>query len=72
MGLPKRSLKIISIAFATIFFDAMNYALIVPILPTLVKELNSTSLQEGVLYSSYSIFQCLSIWYFPLFHMQVF
>ena len=61
MGLSKENLSIIIIAFATIFFDSMNYALIVPILPSLVKELNSTSFQEGILFSSYSIFQLISI-----------
>ena len=51
---------IIVMAFITVFLDSMNYALIVPILPYLVKELNSTSMEEGILFSSYSVFQLLS------------
>ena len=39
----------------------MNNALIVPILPYLVDELNSTSMEEGILFSSYSIFQLISM-----------
>ena len=42
-------------------FDVANYALIVPILPFLVKELNSTSMQEGLLFSAYSVMQLISI-----------
>ena len=39
----------------------MNYALIVPILPYLVDELDSTSMQEGILFSAYSVMQLISI-----------
>ena len=60
MALSKSNLSIIIIAFATLFLDAMNYALIVPVLPTLVQEFNSTSFQQGILYSSYSVFQLIS------------
>ena len=53
-------------AFITCFLDCMNNALIVPILPYLVDELHSTSMQEGILFSSYSIFQLIStgLWVF--------
>ena len=53
-------------AFITFFMDSLNYALIVPILPFLVRELHSTSMQEGILFSSYSIFQLIStgLWVF--------
>ena len=47
-------------AFITFFMDSLNYALIVPILPFLVKELHSTSMQEGILFSSYAVFQMIS------------
>lgn len=60
MGVSKEGLHILLIAFATVFFDSMNLALIVPILPTLVSDLNSTSMQEGVLFSSYSVCQLIS------------
>lgn len=56
----KNSRSIVIMAFITVFLDTMNYALIVPILPYLVKELNSTSIEEGILFSSYSIFQLIS------------
>lgn len=60
MSSSKRTHSIIIMAFITCFLDSMNYALIVPILPYLVKELNSTSMQEGLLFSSYSVFQLIS------------
>ena len=60
MNSSKRTHSIIIMAFITCFLDSMNYALIVPILPYLVKELNSTSMQEGLLFSSYSVFQLIS------------
>ena len=52
---------ILVLAFITVFLDMMNYAIIVPILPYLVKELNSTSMQEGLLFSAYSVMQLISI-----------
>ena len=61
MALSKRNITIIIFAFITVFFDTMNYAIIVPILPYLVKEYDSNSFQEGILFSSYSIFQLISI-----------
>ena len=60
MDKQKRIRSIVIMAFVTVFLDMMNYALIVPILPFLVKELNSTSMQEGILFSSYSIMQLIS------------
>lgn len=61
MGYTKREKTIIVLSFLTVFFDVANYALIVPILPFLVKELNSTSMQEGLLFSAYSVMQLISI-----------
>lgn len=60
MAISKKNMTIMIMAFATVFLDTMNYALIVPILPTLVKELDSSSILEGILFSSYSIFQLIS------------
>ena len=60
MAISKRNMSIMIMAFVTVFLDTMNYALIVPILPTLVKELDSSSILEGILFSSYSIFQMIS------------
>ena len=61
MTITRREKTILVLAFITVFFDMMNYALIVPILPFLVKELNSTSMQEGLLFSAYSVMQLISI-----------
>lgn len=61
MGYTKREKTIIVLSFLTVFFDVANYALIVPILPFLVKELNSTPMQEGLLFSAYSVMQLISI-----------
>ena len=61
MAITKREKIILVLAFITVFFDMMNYAIIVPILPYLVKELNSTSMQEGILFSAYSVMQLISI-----------
>ena len=60
MALSKRERTIVVLAFITVFLDMMNYAIIVPILPYLVKELNSTSMEEGLLFSAYSIMQLIS------------
>ena len=56
----KNKRSIILITFTAVFLDLMNNCIIVPILPYLVKELNSTSMQEGILFSSYSFFQLIS------------
>ena len=61
MTITRREKTILVLAFITVFFDMMNYALIVPILPFLVKELNSTPMQEGLLFSAYSVMQLISI-----------
>ena len=61
MAITKRDKIILVLAFITVLLDMMNYAIIVPILPYLVKELNSTSMQEGLLFSAYSVMQLISI-----------
>ena len=61
MAISKREKTILILAFITVFFDMMNYAIIVPILPYLVDELDSTSMQEGLLFSAYSVMQLISI-----------
>lgn len=62
MPLVGEKKRILLIAYFTYFMDTVNYALIVPILPYLVKELHATNMQEGILFSSYAIFQLIS-WY---------
>ena len=61
MAITKRDKTTLILAFITVFLDTLNHALIVPILPYLVKELNSTSMQEGLLFSAYSVMQLISI-----------
>ena len=61
MALTGEKKSIIVFAFITVFMDSLNYALIVPILPYLIQELHSTPMEEGILFSSYAIFQLISI-----------
>ena len=61
MPIPKKDKIILILAFITVFLDTLNHALIVPILPYLVDELDSTSMQEGTLFSAYSVMQLISI-----------
>ena len=60
MALKKGGAMIIAIAFITFFLDFMNFASLPPVLPSLVKELDSTSMEQGILYSAYSITQLIS------------
>ena len=60
------------LSYITYFLDMMNYAIIVPILPYLVKELNSTSMEEGLLFSVYSIMQLISIKNYSMFLVYVY
>ena len=52
MPLSGEKKRIILFAYFTYFMDTVNYALIVPILSYLVKELHATNMQEGILFSS--------------------
>ena len=61
MAITKRDKTTLILAFITVFLDTLNHALIVPILPYLVDELDSTSMQEGILFSAYSVMQLISI-----------
>lgn len=61
MAINKRERTILVLAFITVFLDTLNHALIVPILPYLADELDSTSMQEGLLFSAYSVMQLISI-----------
>lgn len=60
MANEKRINSNIIMAFVTVFFDMMNNALVTPILPYLVQEMGSTSMEEGLLYSSYAVMQLIS------------
>ena len=48
------------LGYITVFLDIMGYYLIVPILPYLSKSLGGTATEEGILFSSYAIFQLIS------------
>ena len=41
-------------------FDSMNNSIITPIMPYLLKELQSTTFQQGFMYSAYSVMQFIS------------
>ncbi len=60
MTLSLEKKKIIVIAYAAVSMDMLNFAIIVPILPYLSMELNATTMEEGILFSSYAIFQLIS------------
>ena len=64
MALKKGDGLIVTIAFITFFLDFMNLAILTPVLPYLIVELNSTSMEQGILYSAYSVTQLIS---FPSF-----
>lgn len=60
MALSSKSKTSLLIAFVTLIFDSMNNSIITPIMPYLLKELESTTFQQGFLYSSYSVMQFIS------------
>ena len=66
MALKKGDGLIVTIAFITFFLDFMNLAILTPVLPYLIVELNSTSMEQGILYSAYSATQLSSFSSFPL------
>lgn len=66
MPLKKGDGLIVTIAFITFFLDFMNLAILTPVLPYLIVELNSTSMEQGILYSAYSVTQLISFHSFPL------
>ncbi len=60
MALKKGDGLIVVISFITLFLDSMNNGILTPVLPYLVTELNSTSMEQGILYSAYSVTQLIS------------
>ena len=66
MALKKGDGLIVTIAFIMFFLDFMNLAILTPVLPYLIVELNSTSMEQGILYSAYSATQLISFSSFPL------
>lgn len=61
MALKKGDGLIVWIALFTFLLDYMNNAILSPVLPYLVVELHSTSMEQGILYSAYSVTQLISI-----------
>lgn len=60
MALKKGDGLIVVISFITLFLDSMNNGILTPVLPYMVTELNSTSMEQGILYSAYSVTQLIS------------
>ncbi len=60
MALKKGDGLIVVISFITLFLDSMNNGILTPVLPYLATELNSTSMEQGILYSAYSVTQLIS------------
>ena len=60
MALSSKSKTSLMIAFVTLIFDSMNNSIITPIMPYLLKELHSTTFQQGFMYSAYSVMQFIS------------
>ncbi|KAK8812969.1 hypothetical protein WA538_001840 [Blastocystis sp. DL] len=60
MALSSKSKTSLMIAFVTLIFDSMNNSIITPIMPYLLKELQSTTFQQGFMYSAYSVMQFIS------------
>lgn len=60
MALKKGDGLIVVISFITLFLDSMNNGILTPVLPYLVTKLNSTSMEQGILYSAYSVTQLIS------------
>ena len=61
MALKKGDGLIVTIALFTFLLDYMNNAILSPVLPYLVVELHSTRMEQGILYSAYSVTQLISI-----------
>ena len=51
---------VLAVAYLSIFFDTINVSLSQPIVPALVADLQSTTLQEGLFYSVYSVMMLIS------------
>ena len=60
MALEKGDGLIVVISFITMFLDSMNNGILTHVLPYLVTELNSTSMEQVILYSAYSVTQLIS------------
>ena len=60
MALKKGDGLIVVISFITLFLDSMNNGILTTVLPYLVTELNSPSMEQGILYSAYSVTQLIS------------
>ena len=57
----KKSSRNLLLAYITVFMDVMGNSIVVPILPYISQSMGGTAMQEGVLFSGYSLTQLLSI-----------
>lgn len=54
---------VLLVAYLSIFFDNVNISLVQPVIPALVEDLNSNTLQEGIYFSIYSVMMLISMKY---------
>lgn len=50
-------------SYIAVFMDVLGYALITPILPFLCSQMNASDIEEGLIFSGYSVTQALSSFY---------
>ena len=60
MALSSKAKTSLMIAFVSLIVDSMTNSIITPIMPYLLKELQSTTFQQGFMYSAYSVMQFIS------------
>ena len=48
------------LGYITVFLDVLGYSIVVPILPYLSRSLGANAMQEGCLFSGYSLTQMIS------------
>ena len=57
---PKGRTRNIVLGCTTVFLDELGFSIVVPILPYLSKSLGANAMQEGCLFSGYSLTQMIS------------
>ena len=57
---PKGRTRDIVLGCTTVFLDELGFSIVVPILPYLSKSLGANAMQEGCLFSGYSLTQMIS------------
>ena len=57
---PQGRTRNIILGYITVFLDVLGYSIVVPILPYLSRSLGANAMQEGCLFSGYSLTQMIS------------